>query len=254
MKTSRFTRFALVAGCALAVAACGSDDVTSPAGDAVGNDTQTTPGTSDGARYEITVTNLTAGQPLSPPAFVVHSDAFRLFVEAQPASTALEALAEGADTAPLVALATNTPGVIAAEAATQGPIAPGASQTREITLPGTADAASAMLSAVTMLVNTNDAIGAVRGVDLASLAVGDEQVRDMGSYDTGTEANDELAANIPGPAGGGSGFDAARDDFVDAVLPHPGAISRDDGLAGSALDNRHRWLDPVARVRIRRVE
>ena len=249
MTISKSMGLALLAGCALGLAACGSDDVSpSP------SDSPTAPQPTTSPRYEITVTNLTAGQPLSPLAFVVHSSGYQLFVETQAASAELEALAEGADTAPLIAQAANTPNVITALAATSGPIAPGASQISEITLPASVAAASAMLSAATMLVNTNDAIGAVRNMDLASMAVGEQRVRDMASYDTGTEANDELAAHIPGPAGGGAGFDTARDDFIDAVLPHPGAISRDDGLAASALDERHRWHDPVARIRVRRLE
>ena len=75
----------------------------------------------------------------------------------------------------------------------------------------------------------------------------------MNVWDSGTELNDELAATIPGPAGGGEGFNTTRDD-TDVVSFHPGVISQDDGLATSALSGNHRFLNPGARITITRTE
>ena len=58
----------------------------------------------------------------------------------------------------------------------------------------------------------------------------------MDVWDSGTEANSETAATIPGPAGGGEGFNATRDDS-DTVSFHSGVISQDDGLT-SRQDRR----------------
>ena len=57
---------------------------------------------------------------------------------------------------------------------------------------------------------------------------------------------------IPGPAGGGEGFNANRDDEADRVSMHSGVVSQDDRLASSALTEQHRFDNPVARVRIER--
>ena len=72
------------------------------------------------------------------------------------------------------------------------------------------------------------------------------------AYDAGTEADTELAAEIPGPVGGGEGFNAARDDQGDRVSMHSGVISQDDGLVTSDLTGQHRFDNPVVRVLIER--
>ncbi|HFQ61119.1 MAG TPA: hypothetical protein ENK39_02315, partial [Epsilonproteobacteria bacterium] len=73
------------------------------------------------------------------------------------------------------------------------------------------------------------------------------------TYDAGTEANSELASTIPGPAGGGEGFNAARDD-KDFVSVHEGVVTKDDGLSTSALTQMHKWDNPAASVSIERVK
>ena len=64
------------------------------------------------------------------------------------------------------------------------------------------------------------------------------------AYDAGTEANSERAAGIPGPAAGGEGFNAVRDD-EDFVRGHSGVVSSQDGLDDSVLTGAHRWDNPV---------
>ncbi|HYO80686.1 MAG TPA: spondin domain-containing protein, partial [Bryobacteraceae bacterium] len=66
------------------------------------------------------------------------------------------------------------------------------------------------LSVAAMLVPTNDAFFAINGTQVLE---GSETVVLMSpAYDTGTEANDELCRNIPGPPGVcmGEGFNASR--------------------------------------------
>ena len=63
-----------------------------------------------------------------------------------------------------------------------------------------------------------------------------------------------LAVTIPGPAGGGEGFNAVRDDSNDVVAFHAGVVSQDYGLANSALSANHRFLNPGAKLTITRIE
>lgn len=128
-------------------------------------------------------------------------------------------------------------------------------------MPGTSDSITLTLSpdrakylsVASMFVNTNDAFVGETGLSIDSLATGETFVMNMNVWDSGTEANDELAATIPGPAGGGEGFNAARNDD-DKVSFHSGVVSKDDGLATSALSANHRFLNPGARITITRIE
>jgi len=215
---------------------------------ACGSSTQSQPP----AKFEVTLTNLTAGQPMSPLVAIAHGSGFSLFSVGQPASVGLEHLGEGGETAPLVSLAAASLGYFGS-AVGSGAVSPGASSMVTLSV-NQGNLAAAKLSLASMLVNTNDAIAAVNAHSLSVLNVGTSTRMDLLSYDIGTEANSESAATIPGPAGGGAGFDAARDDIRDAVHLHPGVITADDGLSGSALAALHRWDNPVARVTITRIQ
>lgn len=194
--------------------------------------------------YEVTVTNLTYGQPLSPVGVALHDEG-QFWMVGETASTELEYLAEGGDNSQLLGLS-----VVNASASGDAPFGPGASQTVTVTIEDTTDS---KLSLVTMLVNTNDAFTGLNAIDLSGLMVGDSWSSYAGVYDSGTEANSEMAGTIPGPADGGTGFDAARDD-VDFVGKHPGVVSQDDGLATSVLTQAHRFDNPAVYITITRTE
>jgi len=57
-------------------------------------------------QYRVTVANLTRGQPLTPPAVVLHSPEIELFSVGDQANEAVQALAENGNLGPLVSLAT----------------------------------------------------------------------------------------------------------------------------------------------------
>jgi len=233
-----------------ALASCGgSDDPASPdGGDGGGGETPAA------QAFEVTMTNLSAGQPLSPAVAIVHDSAYSLFRIGSAATTGLERLAEGAETEPLLAELVDQTAVKASATSTGGPVGPGASTQFMVTVPGSTDgAASLQISLASMLVNTNDAIAALNGGDLSALAAGESMTATLISYDTGTEDNTETAATMPGPAAGGEGFNVARDDLRDAVHIHAGAVTADDGLSTSVLSSIHRWQHPVARLVIRRI-
>ncbi|MEM7279591.1 MAG: spondin domain-containing protein [Pseudomonadota bacterium] len=202
------------------------------------------------ASFEISVSNLTNAQPLSPAAVILHQEAYSVFTVGTAASLGLEDLAEGGSNAALLAEADAAVGVTAT-ASGAGAIGPGGNET--ITVDVLASGLPGLnVSVISMLVNTNDAFSGLNSLSVESMAVG-ETISTRGiAYDAGTEFNSETAATIPGPAGNGEGFNAVRDDRQDAVKMHQGVVSRDDGYAGSDLTEAHRFDNSVIAVSVTR--
>ena len=194
--------------------------------------------------YEVTVQNLTQGQPLSPVGVALHGDAV-MWEVGMSASAALEVLAEGGDNSDFTA----AEGVMAS-ASGAGPIAPGSSETITVTVVNEPDM---FISVATMLVNTNDAFAGITGHALGELEVNQSVTMVLPVLDAGTEANSEVAGTIPGPADGGEGYNAERDD-ADLVSFHPGVVSAQDGLTMSVLSAAHRFDNPAVKLTITRVE
>lgn len=200
--------------------------------------------------YEVTVLNATAGQPFSPLALIAHTNQYKAFTVGEAASTDLEYLAEGGSNSQILEGVADD-NQVHTTLGGEGAVAPGASQTLTLKVEKQ-DAKSAYLTVLTMLVNTNDAVVAARGVNLSDLAVNGYHRMNAIAYDAGTEANTETAATIPGPAGGGEGFNATRDDRANLVTAHAGVVTSDDGLSTSALTHLHRWDNPTAVITVKR--
>ncbi|MBW9266504.1 MAG: spondin domain-containing protein [Candidatus Thiodiazotropha sp. (ex. Lucinisca nassula)] len=197
--------------------------------------------------YELRVTNLTAAQPLSPLAVVLHDSAYSMWSVGSSAGDGLEYLAEGGDNTELLSEAANSS---TATMSGGGIIAPGQNESLIIE----ADEMNGLaLSFATMLVNTNDAFTGINAVDVSDMMAGSSKQLFIAAYDAGTEGNSELASTVPGPAAGGEGYNPARDDR-DSVGGHPGVVTHDDGLSGSALNESHRFDNPVAHVTITRMQ
>ncbi len=179
--------------------------------------------------YEVTITNLTRGQVFTPVLVATHKKGVTLFTEGEPASDELEYLAEGGDVGPLAALLEGNHRVGAVAVSEGGPFGPGASV--QVQVP--ASRRYNRLSLASMLAITNDGIIALNGV-FARPGTYTSPV-----YDAGTEANDELAANIPGP--GGEGFNPA--DGEGFVHIHAGFHGIGD-LPAEELD----WRNPAAKI------
>jgi hypothetical protein len=194
--------------------------------------------------YQVVVTNLTYAQPLSPIAVALHGDS-KMWQIGEMASVALEKLAEGGDNKDFLALDTNL-----AISMSEGPVISGSSVTLTIT---TEDVAATYLTVATMLVNTNDAFSGLTGVDISTLAVEQQKSWYLSVYDSGTESNDEAAGTIPGPADGGTGYDAMRND-INVVGYHSGVVSQDDGLSNSVLTQAHRFDNPAVKLTITRTK
>lgn len=236
---------AFLAALTLTVSACSDDDdpqVVAPApAPAPAPEPDPEPVT---VSYEITVTNMTNGQPFSPVAVVLHQEG-NLWTLGESASVELETMAEGGDNSGLLDLP-----VAMASASGAAPIGPGSNETISVSIE---DVTDAKLSVATMLVNTNDAFTGLNAWDLGQLEVGESYSTTTRAYDSGTEANSEAMGTIPGPADGGAGFAAERDD-VDFVGAHSGVVSADDGLSASVLNVQHKFDNPVMRIRVTRTE
>ncbi|WP_085296787.1 spondin domain-containing protein [Cognaticolwellia mytili] len=194
--------------------------------------------------YEVSVTNLTNAQPLSPVAVILHNEG-ALFELGASATVALENLAESGDNSEVLAQ-----DMVLAGASGSGVIMPGMSDTVSVSL---IDTKPMMLSTATMLVNTNDAFSGINAMSLENMAVGESISLRTSSYDSGTEKNSETMATIPGPAAGGEGFNVERDD-VDFISMHSGVVSNDDGLMQSVLTQAHRFDNPTLAISVTRVE
>lgn len=221
----------------LALSACGHDDDKTI-------ETPTPPTAPAEYSYSVTLTNLTYAQPLSPLGVVLHADA-KMWTVGQASSIALEKLAEGGDNTDFIAdtaaLASNSG---------DGVILPGTASTIEVS---TTDRNATFFTAATMLVNTNDAFSGLTGIDISTMAINDSTSWNLAVFDAGTEANTEMMGSIPGPADGGVGFDAIRDD-VDFVAYHSGVVSQDDGLSSSVLTQAHRFDNPAIKITITRIK
>ena len=201
------------------------------------------------AQYMVTATSLTNNQPLSPLAIVIHNEGYDGWEPGISATDGLEVLAESGDPADFLGEADGNAVVVDTEAGS-GVVLPGSSDSVTLTV---THSSGLRFTGATMLVNTNDAFTGVNAGRIGDLAVGESKTFFSQPWDAGTEGNIETAATIPGPAGGGEGFNLARDD-QDFVAAHQGVVTLDDGLATSVLDESHRFLGPVARFVVTRTQ
>lgn len=200
--------------------------------------------------YKISVTNVTANQALSPAAIVLHTPSYHIFQAGDAASVALEKLAESGDNKQVLSEAKTDSGFLASSSSEH--IAPGETETIELSI--SEDEDSVYISVASMLVDTNDAFVGVASDKIESLGKGESFSMHVPVWDAGTEANTETADTIPGPAGGGEGFNASRAGDANFVGIHQGVITSADGLATSVLGESHRFDNPGAMLRVERMQ
>lgn len=187
-------------------------------------------------QFEVTITNLTYNQVFAPSLVVSHFPNIKLFGEGEPASEGIAIMAEAGDVSAIVASVDGDRRVRGA-GVTDGPLLPGQSTT--ITIPANG---GTRVSLVSMLVNTNDAFYAVNST-VAPRARKSRTLYPV-AFDAGSEVNDELCSNIPGPACGGEGTSAA--DGEGFIHVHRGMHGIGD-LSAAEYD----WRNPVAKVVVR---
>lgn len=212
-------------------------------------------------RYRVTVSNLTSGQPFTPPAVAAHEPSVEVFSVGEPANEAVKEIAENGNLEPLVALIEDTSAIRGA-AVGESPLVP-ASDPGDTGLSWyaildlEADASAKFLSFISMLIATNDGFTGLDTVRLPE-AVNESYSYYAASYDAGTEENTEDFADMVPPAQeligvasddegtGMSDPDLAEDGVI---VPHPG-IGGDGDLDPEVFD----WRDPAALVHVERLD
>ena len=196
-----------------------------------------------GNSFEVTVTNLTRGQIISPAVVVSHSAGLSpLFTLGTAASDELAMVAEDAASGQLVNMLTADPEVMAVDTifGAGGPIMPGESASVVLDASGR----FRHFSVVGMLVTTNDAFFALNGVPGPQRGA---EIHYSPAYDAGSESNNEDCDFIPGPPceNGGVRDTAGAEGYVHI---HAGI----HGI-GDLIPAVHDWHNPVAKITIRRL-
>ena len=203
-------------------------------------------GAANAEMFEITITNLTNAQIFSPLRSEAHAPGTSLFSAGEGASEGIENMAESGDNAQLLV---DLEDLEADMVESGGPVLPRAT----ITLTLTSEDGNRLISAVGMLVGTNDAffgLGAVR-------PRGKFNTYRVVAYDAGTEDNDENCNHIPGPPcandsnvnADGSGDTTPPGILLDldVIHVHRGIQNIGDAaFAGGYFD----WRNPVAEITI----
>lgn len=212
--------------------------------------------------YEVTITNLTSGQPLTPPVVATHHGKHAVFDVGQPASVGVREIAENGNSAPLLAFLDADPfdrfGGFA-ESGT-GPLVPEGLPGDEMfdqsaTLEVSGKRSEKRLSWVSMLICTNDGFTGVDGLKLPQ-KVGKATKTKTNAYDAFTELNTEDYADIVPPCQGLVG-DTSEDQGTGVSNPaiaEGGVIAKHAGIQGGTdLDPEiHGWENPVAEIRVER--
>ena len=191
---------------------------------------------------EVSLTNLTRGQVLSPVFIARHDGNIDpLYTLGQPASEALAKMAEDADATDLLAAwDPETNGNVSEAmllALDDGPIPPGKTVNTHFQI----EDGNKLMSFASMLVSTNDAF-----IGASGLNVSQSRTVTLTAYDAGSEANSESCDYIPGPPCGSHAEDTAEAEGF--VYVHNGI----HGGPGSGLTPAtHDWRDPVARLTIK---
>ena len=214
----KITRNSIVISClTLALAACSSnDDDATDIVDPV--DPPVTTGSP--ASFQITVTNMTTGQLMTPPVAAIHDASVHLFEVGATASDAIRNIAETGADAELVAFATdpaNAALVSGAGVIGDGPFAAGGQVTTTLATENDAY----VFSLVNMVICTNDAIA---GVDSVALPATNEPLTLMAmAYDAGTRVNQsDNNSFFPPPCRSTDVVEAPVEDPRQAIAAHAG--------------------------------
>lgn len=206
------------------------------------------------ATYEVTVQNLTGGQPLTPALLVAHRQPDGLFRVGEAASFGLKEIAENGNLGPMLTRLGNDRHVSAFTVATGGtlpPILPGETITATIDT----DRGAKYLSWASMLICTNDGFTGIDGARLPD-KVGESITLYTDGYDAGTEINTEDFADMvpPCPALTGVPSTDPGTGTSNPALAENGAVHHHEGILGTAdlVPAAHGWTGPIAMVVIRR--
>ena len=199
---------------------------------------------SEDRTYRVEVTNILSAGQFTPILTVVHAPEIALFELGDEPTVGLATLAEGGDNSVLEASLSGLKEVAVA-ASFSPPSSP-------ITLAGEtlefeiiAPANFRFISLAAMILPTNDSFFALDTVPLPNAR---PRTFFAKGFDAGSELNDELCANIPGPTCMGDGtFSGLNGEGFVHISP---GISGQGDLDSSKYD----WRNPVAKVVITRIQ
>jgi hypothetical protein len=211
--------------------------------------------------YQVRITDLTSGQPLTPPVVATHRGKHAVFEVGRSASVGVREIAENGNNAPLRAFIEADPfdqfaGFAEGTEPLVPPGVPGDAEfDQSATLSIKASGGATRLSFVSMLICTNDGF---TGADALRLprTVGEVARMRTDGYDAFTERNTEDYAHMVPPCQGLIGDSSGEPGTMvsDPALAEGGVITHHAGIKGGAdLEPAlHGWEDPVARVRVTR--
>ena len=191
-----------------------------------------------GAKYKVSITNLTKSISFTPIMVAAHRDKTTFFELGQIASDDLGRVAEGGDTSGIAAMFNGNHSQLQSVA---GLLAAG--ETTELLFENLPR--RSRFSIASMLLPTNDAFVAAQSI---SVKKGHRsKTIYLRAYDAGTETNDEACVSIPGPTCGGEPF-SANDEGEGFVHVHSGI----HGIADLSA-SQYSWNNPVLKVTITRL-
>ena len=194
-----------------------------------------------GIYYEITIQNVTKGQPLTPAVVAVHSPELEILEIGKKASEGIQTLAKDGDTSVYTQELSSNYRVKRFKVGA-GLILPGMQETIKVE----ANDPSYRFTILSMLARTNDGIMVLKNVQTDFMQIGQSKTYLAEVYDAGAETNTELCSDIPAPPcnNPGSGPEAGEG----FVHPHPGIQNIGD------LDAlRDAFGSAVAKIIIKRV-
>ncbi len=191
--------------------------------------------------YRVTITNITNSINLTPILVASHRGRISLFELGSAASADLTAIAEGGDTSGLAATLASSHNVVDIQNS-GGLLGPGQS----VTVTVSAAHGARRISIASMMLPTNDGFIALEGVKAPRK--GSVTYFSPG-YDAGTEANDEMCVNIPGPTCGGIPFSPGVNPGDEGYV-HIHRGTQGIGDLTPAKD----WRNPVAKITVQRLD
>ena len=190
--------------------------------------------------YSVTITNLTHAISFTPIMVSSHKKGVSIFELGAAASSDLTAIAEGGNTAPMEAtLGANKKVIDVTNSG--GLLKPGQSVTVKVS----AKHGAKHISVASMMLPTNDGFIALNSVKAPRHGT---RTYYSPGYDAGTETNDELCVNIPGPTCGGTPF-SPEDDGEGYIHVHRGMHD-----VGDLPAHTYDWRNPVAKISITRMK
>ncbi len=192
--------------------------------------------------YKITVSNVTAGNAISPFLVVAHAPSTSLFTPGMEASPGVAAIAETGNTSILEEALSNTANIVSVAKAEGGPILPANSGTATLSIPYSRGSKLPVLTLLAMIGKSNDSFVSLRNLNLRRFSrLNQTMTLFAQNFDAGSEEN---TGNVEDFGPGGHPTENAE-----------GFISYDRGLnlRGDAPEIIA-WGPKVAKVSITRIQ